>query len=171
MPKSQIIIKTSYCVGKSKRGIIAASAIGGVVVIWGMVYLPAPNIIVGLLPPVANGNSNSRTTVSSPDQAPETLLVALHGDEDSSNAVTQYEANDTEPIKLASGAHIRFDSPEYRTAEGMKVIARAVHAGTVELLRKSYDVKSEFFINVSKGHYQLQVQATWFARGELCQQI
>jgi hypothetical protein len=152
-------------VGKSKRGIIAASAIGAVVLVGGIIFLLAPNIMGSLLFPGAKGNSNNTTTVASSDQAPQMLLVVLQGDEDSSNLLTQYEANNTQPIRLASGAHIRFDSPDYRTAEGMKVIARDVDGGTIDLLRKSYDVNNEFFVNLDKGSYQLQVQATWFEVG------
>jgi hypothetical protein len=145
------------------KGIIAASAIGAVVVIVGILYLLAPNVIGGSLPSATN-NNNSTTTATS-DQTPEILLVVLQGDEDSSKPVAQYEANNTEPIPLASGSHIRFDSRDYRTAEGMKVIARDVDGGTIELLRKSYDVNNEFFINLGKGHYELQVQASWFEKG------
>ena len=93
------------------------------------------------------------------------LLFVLKGDEDSSDRVTQYEANSTEPIELLGEAHIRFDSPDYRTAESMKVVARDMATGTIHLLRKSYDVNNEFFVNLDKGSYQLQVQATWFEVG------
>jgi hypothetical protein len=103
--------------------------------------------------------------VASSDKAPKMLLVLLKGAEDSSEAVAQYEANNTEPIQLATNAHIRFDSPDYRTAEGMKAIARNMDDGSIQLLRKSYDVNNEFFINLGKGHYELQVQASWFDKG------
>jgi hypothetical protein len=150
----------------SKRGIIAASAIGGVVVVAGIVFLLAPGIVGGIFPPLADGDdTNNTTTVASPEEAPKMLLVVLQGDEDSSSPVAQYEANNTEPIQLASNAHVRFDSSDYRTAEGMKVIARDMDGGTIQLLRKSYDVNNEFFINLGKGHYELQVQASWFERG------
>jgi hypothetical protein len=145
------------------KGIIAASAIGAVIVIGGILYLLAPNVISASLPS-ATKNSNS-TTIATSDQTPEILLIVLQGDEDSSKPVAQYEANNTEPIPLVSGSHIRFDSRDYRTAEGMKVIARNVDGGTIELLRKSYDVNNEFFINIGKGHYELQVQASWFEKG------
>jgi hypothetical protein len=38
-------------------------------------------------------------------------------------------------------------------------------SGAILLLRKSYDVNNEFFVNLDKGSYQLQVQATWFEVG------
>jgi hypothetical protein len=152
---------------ESKRGIIAASAIGGVVVVAGIVFLLAPGIVGGIFPSPVNGgdDTNNTTTVASPGEAPKMLLVVLEGDEDSSSAVAQYEANNTESIQLASNAHVRFDSSDFRTAEGMKVIARDMDGGTIQLLRKSYDVNNEFFINLGKGHYELQVQASWFERG------
>jgi hypothetical protein len=153
----------------SKRGIIAASAISAVVVIAGIIFISNSNIIGGLLSPGAK-SSNNTTTIAGL-RAPDMVLVVLKGDEDSSNAVTQYKANNTEPIRLASGAHIRFDSPNYRTAESMKVIARDVEGGTIELLRKSYDVNNEFFVNVGKGHYKLQVQASWFEKGSFVYQF
>jgi hypothetical protein len=158
----------AYAVAKSKRGIIAASAIGAAVVIGGIVFLSGPNIIGGL----SSGDiSSNNTTAVAGLQAPKMVLVVLKGDEDSSNAVTQYMANNTQAIHLATGAHIRFDSPDYRTAEGMKVIARDIDGGTIELLRKSYDVNNEFFINVGKGHYNLQVQASWFEKGSFVYQF
>jgi hypothetical protein len=151
---------------ESKRGIIAASAIGGVVVVAGIVFMLAPGIVGGIFPSLADGDdTNNTTTVASPEEAPKMLLVVLQGDEDSSSPVAQYEANNTEPIQLASNAHVRFDSSDYRTAEGMKVIARDMDGGTIQLLRKSYDVNNEFFINLGEGHYELQVQASWFERG------
>ena len=151
---------------ESKRGIIAASAIGGAVVVIGIVFMLAPGIASGIFPSLVNGDdTNNTTTVASPGEAPKMLLVVLQGDEDSSSAVAQYEANNTEPIQLASNAHVRFDSSDYRTAEGMRVIARDMDGGTIQLLRKSYDVNNEFFINLGKGHYELQVQASWFERG------
>lgn len=142
---------------KSKKGVLAASAIVGVVVVAGIVFLLATNIV--------GGNTNNTTTVASSGKAPKMLLVLLQGAEDGSEAAARYEANNTEPIHLASNAHVRFDSSDYRTAEGMKVIARDMDDGTIQLLRKSYDVNNEFFINLGKGHYELQVQASWFERG------
>jgi hypothetical protein len=158
----------AYAVAKSKRGIITASAIGAAIVIGGIVFLSGSNIIGGLS---SGDKSSNNTTAVAGLQAPKMVLVVLKGDEDSSNAVTQYMANNTKPIHLATGAHIRFDSPDYRTAEGMKVIARDIDGGTIELLRKSYDVNNEFFINVGKGHYNLQVQASWFEKGSFVYQF
>lgn len=151
---------------ESKKGVIAASAIGGAVVIAGIVFFLAPGILGGIFPPLVDGDdTNNTTAVASSGEAPKMLLVLLKGAEDSSEAVAQYEANNTEPIQLASDAHIRFDSSDYRTAESMKVIARDMDSGSIQLLRKSYDVNNEFFINLGKGHYELQVQASWFERG------
>jgi hypothetical protein len=150
---------------ESKKGILAASALGGAIVIAGIVFLLVPNILDATSPPADGDNTNNTTTVASSGEAPEMLLIVLQGDEDSSTAVAQYEANNIEPIQIASNTHIRFDSSDYRTAEGMKVIARDMDGGMIQLLRKSYDVNNEFFINLGKGHYELQVQASWFNKG------
>lgn len=146
---------------KGKKGIIAASAIGAAAVIAGMAYFLAPGMV---FPPQADGNDN--TTIASPGgEPPEMLLVLLEGQEDASNAVAQYEANNTEPIQLTSNAHVRFDSADYRTAEGIRVTARDADTGAIQLLRKSYNINNEFFINLEQGNYELQVQASWFEKG------
>lgn len=126
----------------------------------------ASDVIGGIFtPPATGGNSNNMTTVASSGEAPKLLLILLQGDEDSSDAIAQYEANNTEPIQLASNAHIRFDSPDYRTVESIRAVARDMDTGEIQLLRKSYNVNNEFFINHGKGHYELQVQASWFEKG------
>ena len=147
---------------KGKKGVIAASAIGAAAVIAGVIYFLAP----GVMPPPQVNGDNDNTTIASPNgEPPKMLLVLLEGPEDSSSAVAQYESNNTGAIQLASGAHVRFDSAEYRTAEGMRVTARNVDTGAIELLRKSYNINNEFFINLEQGHYELQVQASWFEKG------
>jgi hypothetical protein len=47
----------------------------------------------------------------------------------------------------------------------MKVIARDMDSGAILLLRKSYDVNSEFFVNLDIGISQFQVQASCFEVG------
>jgi len=150
-------------VEKGKRGAVAASAIGGAAVIAAIVLF-ASGAMGGILTPGSNGN-NMTTVASPPDGAPKMVLVVLKGDEDSSRPVAQYDSNNTQPIQLANNAHVRFDSPEYRTAESMRVIARDLDDGSIQLLRKSYDVNNEFFINLSEGRYDLEVQASWFEKG------
>lgn len=147
---------------KGKKGVIAASAIGAAAVIAGIAYFIAPGM---MLPPQVDGDNNSTTIASPGGEPPEMLLALLEGPEDASGAVAQYEANNTEPIQLASGAHVRFDSADYRTAEGMRVTARDTDTGAIQLLRKSYNINNEFFINLEQGHYELQVQASWFEKG------
>ena len=148
---------------RGKKGAIPASSIGGVVLIAGIVFLLAPGSI---FPPVTDGDDTNNTTmVASSGEAPKMLILLLKGAEDSSEAVAQYEANNTESIQLATNAHIRFESSDYRTAEGMRAIAKDMDDGSIQLLRKSYDVNNEFFINLEKGHYELQVQASWFEKG------
>jgi hypothetical protein len=150
----------------ANKGVIAASAVGAVIVAGAIIYFVAPSIFVGIPSPTADrGDNNNTTTIASSGDAPAMMLVLLQGPEDASTAVAQYEGNNTKPIQLASGAHIRFDASDYRTAESIRVVARNFETGQIELLRKSYDVNNEFFINVDKGHYELQVQASWFEKG------
>ncbi len=151
----------------ANKGVIAASAAGAAIVIGAIIYLMVPGVLGGTRSPTAvGGDSNNTTTIAaSSGEPPAMMLVLLQGPEDASIAVEQYEANNTQPIELSSGAHIRFDSPDYRTAESIRVVARNLDTGEIELLRKSYDVNNEFFINVGKGHYELQVHASWFEKG------
>ncbi|HEX7033398.1 MAG TPA: hypothetical protein VF172_10395 [Nitrososphaera sp.] len=150
----------------ANKGVIVGSAAGAAIVIGAIIYLLTPGVLGDTTsPPAAGGDDNSITSVASSSEPPTMMLVLLQGPEDASTAVAQYEGNNTEPIELASGAHIRFDSSNHRTAESIKVVARNLDTGEIELLRKSYDVNNEFFINIDKGHYELQVQASWFEKG------
>lgn len=154
----------------SKRGYIIAASVAAVVVAGGVVlFLVSPNLVGNLISTVGKINdvANNTTAIatSNAGSPPKMVLIVLKGDEDSSNAITQYDANNTKLIELLPEAHIRFDSPDYRTAESMKVVARDLDTGTIHLLRKSYDVNNEFFVNLGKGSYQLQVQASWFEAG------
>ena len=144
------------------KDVIAASAIGAAAVIAGIAYFIAPGM---MLPPQVDANNDSTTIASPSVEPPKMLLALLEGPEDASGAVAQYEANNTESIQLASGAHVRFDSADYRTAEGMRVTARDTDTGAIQLLRKSYNINNEFFINLEQGRYELQVQASWFEKG------
>jgi len=152
-------------VENSKRGYVIAASVAAVVVAGGIIlFLFVPGTLGGLFPKASNVQNN--TTIATNDrESPKMVLIVLKGNEDSSEAVAQYEANDTQPIQMISNEHIRFDSPDYRTAESMRVIARDMDSGAILLLRKSYDVNNEFFVNLDKGSYQLQVQATWFEAG------
>ncbi len=150
----------------SKRGYIIAASVAAVVVAGGIIlFLFAPGVLGGLFPASKAPDVQNNTTIASGKESPKMVLIVLRGDEDSSNAMTQYDADNSQPIQLVSNEHIRFDSPDYRTAESMKVIARDMNSGAIQLLRKSYDVNNEFFVNLGKGSYQLQVQATWFESG------
>ncbi len=150
----------------ANKVLILASTAGAAIIIGVIVYFLAPGVLVGTESPApVGGESNNTTIVASSGEPPAMTLVLLQGPEDASTAVAQYEANNTEPVELSSGAHIRFDSPDHRTAESIRVVARNLDTGEIELLRKSYDVNNEFFINVGRGHYELQVHASWFDRG------
>ena len=151
----------------ANKAVLAASGIGAVVVIGVIIYLLSLGITGGnsVSSQVDSKNNTTTSVASPPSSAPRMLLVLLQSAEDSSTAAAQYEANNTEPIRLAGNSHIRFDSPDYRTAESMRVIARDLQTGEIQLLRKSYDVNNEFFVNVGKGNYELQVQSSWFEKG------
>ena len=151
----------------SKRGYVIAASVAAAAVAGVVSFLFSPRILGGLFSTADKINDvPNNTTVAPPaGEPPKMLLFVLKGDEDSSGHLTQYVANNTEQIELLPEAHIRFDSPDYRTAESIKVVARDMTTGTIHLLRKSYDVNNEFFVNLDKGSYQLQVQATWFEVG------
>jgi hypothetical protein len=169
------------CVEKGRKGyILATTAAAAVAAIAGIIFRFADNSggEEGKgTPPRDDGtttvaednnsgdNSNSTKINVASSEIPKMMLVVLQGDEDSSSAAVWYEENNTEPIQLARNDHIRFDSPGHRTAEGMRVLARELDNGNIERLRKSYDVNNEFFINLNKGNYELQVQASWFEVG------
>jgi hypothetical protein len=150
----------------TNKGVIAASIVGGLVVLGTIVYFLAPSVFTAIIPPInggGNGNGGGdNTTVAS---VPNMRLYVLQGSEDDSPAVAEYQANNTEPIELSAGAHIKFDSPDYRTAEGMTVTARSLATGEIELLRKSYDVNNQFFVNLDRGNYDIEVQAKWAEKG------
>jgi hypothetical protein len=151
-------------VGNSKRVHIIAAYVAAVVVAGGVIlFMFSPGTLGGLFPttdktPDIKNNTTIATTNKEP---PRMILVVLRGNEDSSKPMAQYDANNAQRIQISSNGHIRFDSPNYRTAESMRVIARDLDNGAILLLRKSYDVNNEFFVNLDKGGYQLQVQATW----------
>lgn len=109
----------AYCVSANK-GVIAASVVGALVAIGAIVYFLVPGVLVDILHPMNSGDDgNNTTTIASPG-APRMQLLLLEGPEDGSTAAASYEANNTEPIQLASNARISFDSPDYRTDEGMR---------------------------------------------------
>lgn len=151
----------------ANKGVIAASAAGAVIVVVTIIFLLLPGVIDGITPSPAVGadNNNGSTSIAFSDEPPRIMLVLLEGPEDGSTSVAEYEANNVYPIELAMGAHIRFESPDHRTAESIRVVARNLDTGQIELLRKSYDVNNEFFINIDKGRYELQVHASWFEKG------
>jgi hypothetical protein len=154
-------------VENSKRGYIIAASVAAVVVAGIAVLLIFSPGTFGLFPAIDKSQDvkNNTTIATTSKEPPKIILVVLQGNEDSSKAVAQYDADNTQPIQVSSNEHIRFDSPNYRTAESMKVIARDMDSGAILLLRKSYDVNNEFFVNLDKGSYQLQVQASWFEAG------
>lgn len=110
------------------------------------------------------GNPANNVTTTASDQ-PNLVLVLLEGAEDSSAAVAQYDPNTSNTISLQSNTHIRFESPKVRPPESLKVLAVDLDDGGMTILRKSYDVNNEFFINLGQGEYELRAQASWFDRG------
>lgn len=147
------------------KGYAIAASVAGAAVVVAVIFL-AINPIIGSPTPPGNVNGTNVTRTATVNvTAPEMQLIVLRGSEDASEPVAQYGHDTEEPIPLAANTHVRFDSPDRRTPEGIKVLARNLDDGTMHILRKSYDVNNEFFINLAKGNYQLQVQATWFEIG------
>jgi hypothetical protein len=147
------------------KGYAIAASVAGAAVVVAVIFL-AINPIIGSPTPPGNVNGTNVTRTATVNvTAPEMQLIVLRGSEDASEPVAQYGHDTEEQIPLAANTHVRFDSPDRRTPEGIKVLARNLDDGTMHILRKSYDVNNEFFINLAKGNYQLQVQATWFEIG------
>lgn len=149
----------------ANKGAIAASIVGGLVALGAIVYFLAPGIITGIIPiPNRVEETDNDMIIASPS-VPRMQLLLLESADDNAPVVARYDANNTEPIELASNAHIKFDSADYRTAEGMTITARNLNTGEIELLRKSYDVNNQFFVNLDNGSYDIQVQAKWAEKG------
>ena len=93
------------------------------------------------------------------------MLVLLKGAEDASTAVAKYDPENSGTISLQSNDHVRFESPDSRLPESLRIIAEDKADGHISILRKSYDVNNEFFINLEEGEYQLRAQASWSDKG------
>jgi hypothetical protein len=152
-------------VDNNKKAIVVGAAIAAVVVLGGLIVLLGPRNFLGQ-PVVSKDNAklsngtNAAAADSSEPIPPRMVLAILDGNEDHSEGIAQYEANNTDRITLAAGQHIRFESPDYRTPDAMKVISLSPK-GTIQTLLKSYDVNNEFFVKLEKGNYELIVQARW----------
>jgi len=115
-------------------------------------------------PPIPNDQNSSTNT--SPAGMTTTVprlrlvLTVLKGNEDNSIGVASYNENNTTPIALSKDQHIRFESPDFRKSDGMKVIAIEPD-GKIHILLKSYDVNNKYFINNDRGPYAIRVQARW----------
>jgi hypothetical protein len=145
----------------SKRRLVIWSSVGiaAVTLISLVVFTTYRNQLFGLDDndiDVAKG-----TDIAAASHQPQMVLTVLKDNEDDSPGVRQFQANNTGPIPLAQGQHIRFESPDSRTPDSLKVVAVGP-TGTVHILLKSYDVNNEFFINLDSGNYELKVQARWF---------
>ena len=121
-----------------------------------------------LFAPMASPNSpqpaaDNGTTASS--EQPLLLLVLLEGAEDASTGVAKYDPENSGTISLQSNDHVRFESPDSRLPESLRIIAEDKADGHISILRKSYDVNNEFFINLEEGEYQLRAQASWSDKG------
>ncbi|HKU48883.1 MAG TPA: hypothetical protein VJP79_02935 [Nitrososphaera sp.] len=109
---------------------------------------------------------NATTTASSSSSdRPDLMLILLKGQEDSSVPVARYNPDLNQAITLHSSDHIRFEPPNNRPPESLRIIAEDVDDGRILILRKSYDVNNEFFVNLDHGEYQLRAQASWFDKG------
>ena len=148
---------------RSKGIVIGASIAAAVVIVMAVSLSGGTNN--PLLGPMSSKESNKSdmsngVVVASQNTPPRMVLAVLKTDEDNSAGTTFFDANNTEPVALIEGQHIRFESPDYRMPDSMKVIAMD-SSGNVHILLKSYDVNNEFFINLAKGNYELKVQARW----------
>jgi hypothetical protein len=151
-------------VENSKRGLLVVASI--VAVITGAFVLFSSPVFQSLFTLPKNDNKSANNTdIASVEDSPSLVLVVLKGDEDHSPGIKKFKTNNTDSIPLVVGQHIRFESPDYRAPESMKVIAKNTDSGTIRILLKSYNVNNEFFIRLEEGSYQLQVQATWFELG------
>ena len=137
--------RTGYIVAAG----VAAAAIIGVLVLFNP---------IARLNGLAAGGGNE-TAISS--EMPKLELVLLEGPEDASAAVAQYAPNDNQTITLQSDAHLRFDSPDARAPDSLRVTAHDLEDGRILILRKSYEVNNEFFVNLEQGKYELRAEASW----------
>ncbi|MCI0563627.1 MAG: hypothetical protein MN733_34575 [Nitrososphaera sp.] len=137
-------------------GYLVVASIGAVAVVGA--------IIVFFLLAAGSSGAPSRDEIAPDGQPPHLVLVVLNGSEVFSKSVGQYDPSSDQIIPLHSNAYVRFDSLDFRTAEGMRVLAEGDDGG-IEVLRKSYYANNGFFINLDKGSYELQVQASWGDRG------
>jgi hypothetical protein len=136
--------------------IVAGTAVGGIVLAL-LVLAPMAR------PERPEAPANNTTNIAS--EQPNLVLVLLEGAEDSSAPVARHDPNTGETISLQNNAHIRFESAKVRPPESLKVLAEDLDDGRIIILRKSYDVNNEFFINLEQGKYELRAQASWFDRG------
>jgi len=139
----------------------AAIVAGVAVVAITLVVLAYTGTIAALVFNRQDSSTNvSSAAITESISRPRLVLTILKGNEDSSVGIGSYEENSTNPIVLAEGQHIRFESPDYRRSDGMKVTAMGPD-GNIHILLKSYDVNNEYFINVDRGTYEIRVQARW----------
>jgi hypothetical protein len=144
------VAKTGYLVA---AGIAIAAALGAYVLF---------NSIAGT--GGATQTADGNVTSVAADQ-PALQLVLLAGPEDGSTPVAQYSPNNNETITLHSNAHLRFESPDTRPPDSLRIVAHDVQNGSVFILRKSYDVNNEFFVNLEQGKYELRAEASWADKG------
>jgi hypothetical protein len=140
-----------------KGYIVAGGGLAGVFAAL-MVFAPMASPDSPQEPAADNG-----TTVAS--ERPSLMLVLLEGAEDASIGVAKYDPENSGTINLQSNDHVRFESPDIRLPESLRIIAEDKADGHISILRKSYDVNNEFFINLDEGEYQLRAQASWADKG------
>ena len=137
--------------------VLAGAAVGGVVLAL-LVFAPMAR-------PESPGAPASNDTTNIASEQPNLVLSVLQGAEDSSAPVARHDPNSKEMISLQSNEHIRFESDKVRPPESLRVLAEDLDDGRITILRKSYDVNNEFFVNLEQGKYELRAQASWFDRG------
>ena len=137
--------------------LVGAAAVGGVVMAL-LVFAP----MARPESPEAPAN-NGATNIAS--EQPNLVLVLLVGAEDASAPVARHDPNTNKTISLQINEHIRFESAKVRPPESLRVLAEDLDDGRITILRKSYDVNNEFFVNLEQGKYELRAQASWFDKG------
>lgn len=127
-------------------------------------------IAVFAIASLSNNSSglNKTTNIANLNETPKMVIMILKDNADHSNSTAEFEANNTQPIIITTGTHIRFDSVDHRTPETINVIAQQLsntNNGKIFVLRKAYDVNNEYFVNLQEGHYTLKVAAEWIEIG------
>src|SRR4051812_21661923 len=123
---------------KGSKSIVIGSAAAAVIVIVIVFSMFYAGMISGQSPS-ANPQKTSQngTAIGSNSYPPRMVIFALKNDQDNSEGTISYDSNNTNPIILERNQHIRFESPDYRLPDSLRVIAKD-SGGNIHILLKSY---------------------------------